>query len=100
MKVLLIMTDKEIFELASQHLYCNYSVKEWSGRDQHILDFARAICEEYDFYRKRCELLEKVQKYMRDPERQIVCDILANNDLLPDPSGARYGQDLRKLIGR
>lgn len=50
------------------------------------------------FYESRCELLQKVQKYMRDPERQIVCDILANNDLLPDPSGVRYGQDLKKLI--
>jgi hypothetical protein len=35
---------------------------------------------------------------MRDPERQIVCDILANNSLLPDPSGVRYGQNLVKLI--
>ncbi len=51
-----------------------------------------------DFYRERCELLEKVQKYMRDPERQIVCDILANNNLLPDPEGKRYGQDLLTLV--
>lgn len=50
------------------------------------------------FYKTRCEHLQKVQKYMRDPERQIVCDILANNNLLPDPSGVRYGQDLVKLI--
>lgn len=97
------MTDEQIIELASQHLRFfedGWRGTEWSGTPEHLLEFARAICEEYDFYRKRCELLEKVQKYMRDPERQIVCDILANNDLLPDPSGARYGQDLRKLIGR
>lgn len=50
------------------------------------------------FYRSRCELLQKVQIYMRDPERTIVCDILANNSLLPDPKGTRYGQDLRTLI--
>jgi hypothetical protein len=51
-----------------------------------------------DFYGTRCELLQKVQKYMRDPERQIVCDILANNTLLPDPKGERYGQDLLPLV--
>jgi hypothetical protein len=51
-----------------------------------------------EWYAFRCELLQKVQKYMRDPERTIVCDILANNSLLPDPSGERYGQDLWKLI--
>ena len=51
-----------------------------------------------DWYKSRCELLGKVQKYMRDPERQIVCDILANNTLLPDPKGERYGQDILPLV--
>ena len=51
-----------------------------------------------DFYKSRCELLQKTQKYMRDPERIIVCDILANNDLLPDPEGKRYGKDIKNLI--
>ena len=27
---------------------------------------------------------------MRDPERTVVCDILANNQLLPDKNGSRY----------
>lgn len=52
-----------------------------------------------DFYKQRCELLQQVQKYMRDPERTIVCDILANNSLLPDPEGKRYGLDLKQEIG-
>lgn len=52
-----------------------------------------------DFYKSRCELLQKTQKYMRNPERIIVCDILANNTLLPDPEGKRYGKDLKNLIG-
>jgi hypothetical protein len=51
-----------------------------------------------DWYESRCVLLGKVQKYMRDPERQIVCDILANNTLFPDPKGERYGQDLLPLV--
>lgn len=52
-----------------------------------------------NFYKQRCELLQQVQKHMRDPERTIVCDILANNTLLPDPEGKRYGLDLVKEIG-
>ena len=31
-----------------------------------------------DFYRSRCDKLQAVQHHMRDPERQMVCDILAN----------------------
>lgn len=50
------------------------------------------------FYKCRCELLSKVQQYMRDPERQIVCDILANCSLLDDPSGERYGVDIWPLV--
>lgn len=95
------MTEEQILEIAYKHLLCydyHSERNEWIGDKQDILDFAREICEKDDFYKTRCELLQKVQKYMRDPERQIVCDILANNSLLPDPSGKRYGQDLRKLI--
>ena len=95
------MTDKEILELAYKHLLHYEDESErggWFGDDQDVLEFAREVCEKDDFYKTRCELLQKVQKYMRDPERQIVCDILANNNLLPDPSGVRYGQDLVKLI--
>ena len=96
------MTEEQILELASQYLH--YDVDgdracEWRGEYYELLKFAQAIIDADDFYRNRCELLQKVQKYMRDPERTIVCDILANNSLLPDPSGVRYGQDLLKLIG-
>jgi hypothetical protein len=44
-----------------------------------------------DFYKQRCDLLQQQQSGMRDPERTIVCDILANGVLLPDPKGSRYG---------
>ena len=30
------------------------------------------------FYRDRCNELQRVQPHFRDPERQAVCDILAN----------------------
>jgi hypothetical protein len=44
-----------------------------------------------DFYKRRFDLLQKVQTHMRDPERTIVCDILANGTLLPDPNGKDMG---------
>jgi hypothetical protein len=37
------MTDEQIIELASENLYCNMSVIEWSGRNEDILKFARAM---------------------------------------------------------
>ncbi len=100
------MTNEDILQLAK-----NCGFEEFIGEkddetdgvyyqfwEEELLKFAQAVCEKNNFYKTRCELLQKVQKYMRDPERQIVCDILANNSLLPDPSGVRYGQDLVKLI--
>ena len=85
----------------------NYSssIQEWVEMGQvwkeHLEELEKEnedLKSSKEFYESRCELLQKVQKYMRDPERTIVCDILANNSLLFDPSGERYGQDLWKLI--
>lgn len=43
------------------------------------------------FYRRRCEALQQWQSHMRDPERTIVCDILANGCMLPaEAAGDRY----------
>lgn len=39
----------------------------------------------------RINMLAQEQKRMRDPERTLVCDIIANGQLLPDPTGTRYG---------
>ena len=44
-----------------------------------------------EWYRLRVEMLAREQSRMRDPERTLLCDILANGQLLPDPKGARYG---------
>lgn len=46
---------------------------------------------ERDFYRDRMMMLEREKYRLRQPELMIVCDILANCQLLPDPDGARYG---------
>ena len=40
-----MITDEQIIKIASEHLYCNMSVVEWSGRNEDILKFARAIYE-------------------------------------------------------
>ena len=96
------MTNEQILELAKTCGFDDFTGEKenfWECWEEQLLKFSRAIIDADDFYRNRCELLQKVQKYMRDPERTIVCDILANNSLLPDPSGVRYGQDLLKLIG-
>ena len=39
-----------------------------------------------DFYRCRCEALQAVQSQMRDPERKMVCDILANGKTYEKPN--------------
>jgi hypothetical protein len=94
----LAMTDEQILQLAESCGITPNKYKVCIIWKEELLKFAQTVCENDDFYKTRCELLQKVQRYMRDPERQIVCDILANNSLLPDPSGVRYGQDLMKLI--
>lgn len=42
------------------------------------------------FYQRRCDLLQAWQSRMREPERTLVCDILANGATLPDHLGQRY----------
>ena len=50
-----------------------------------------AANERKAFYQRRCDALQDLQSRMRDPERTIVCDILANGHLLPDgAAGNRY----------
>jgi len=58
----------------------NYYSNEKIAKLEHSLDF----------YKRRVDMLQKLQHTMRDPERTLVCDILANGQLLPD-SGKRYG---------
>jgi regulator of replication initiation timing len=41
-----------------------------------------------DWYKRRIDLLQEWQSKMRDPERTIVCDIIANG--LTMPEGGRY----------
>jgi hypothetical protein len=40
---------------------------------------------------KRLYRLQQENSRFREPERTILCDLLANGELLPDPCGTRYG---------
>lgn len=51
----------------------------------------RRLKSSHDSFVKKIDLLQEMQQYMREPERTIICDILANGSLLPDPTGERYG---------
>ena len=57
---------------------------------------------ERDFYKRRHDELQGVQSKMRDPERTMVCDILANGHLLQDGSGnldaSRYGRLAQRQV--
>lgn len=44
-----------------------------------------------EWTRSRLDRLQKEQARIPDPWRTLVCDILANGSLLPDPEGKRYG---------
>lgn len=49
------------------------------------------MLESKKWYQRRCELMQEQQSKMRDPERTMVCDILANGALMhADFAGDRY----------
>lgn len=58
---------------------------------QELIRYCKRLYDERQFYIRRFDKLQKEQQRMRDPERTMVCDILANGALLHDPSGTRYG---------
>jgi hypothetical protein len=56
-----------------------------------LVAHCRKLAHSEEWNRRRVEMLSRLQKQMRDPERTLVCDILANGQLLPEPHGKRYG---------
>jgi hypothetical protein len=55
--------------------------------DEIIADLYRSIDKlghSKEFYKNRVELLQDIQHIMRDPERKMVCDIIANGQLNPN----------------
>lgn len=47
-------------------------------REKELADLKSSL----DFYKRRCDALQACQSTMRDPERTMACDILANGSLL------------------
>lgn len=56
-----------------------------------LVEHCRKLTHSADWNRRRVDMLSRMQKHMRDPERTLVCDIIANCQLLPDSDGKRYG---------
>jgi len=77
--------------------------QEWSHDE--LIGNCQRLTHSLEFNRLRVRVLESVQSKFRDPERVVLCDVLANGQLLPD-SGVRYGfattgkEHLQYLKGR
>ena len=65
--------------------------KHCKGKEDVSEAAMRIIANSREWYQRRVSMLAREQKRMRDPERTLVCDIIANGQLLPDPQGKRYG---------
>jgi hypothetical protein len=68
-----MITNEKILELASEHLYCNVSVVEWSGKSEDILKFAQrvsAISYNMGFGDgwKDCKVSYRISSYSVDPQ--------------------------------
>lgn len=58
-----------------------------------VAEIARAVLARWGSLGiERCHRLQQENHRFREPERTILCDILANGTLLPDPDGRRYGR--------
>ena len=77
----------EKVQLTNQIGTCRQHLKD----DETVADAMTRLEHSESFYRRRCEALQAWQSSMRDPERVIVCDILANGFTLDQPfAGERY----------
>ena len=69
--------------------YALYATHQPANREPEAQAEIDQLRSSLDFYKRRADALQKAQQKMRDPERTIVCDILANGHLLV-PDGGRY----------
>lgn len=73
---------------AAEHAACALMSETASVPADPVESYDDAI-ESVRWYKRRADALQQAQKRMRDPERTMVCDILANGFLL-QPEGDRY----------
>lgn len=76
---------KAIGEIVSEALSTS---ADTSALDAYVAEKVNKIESCRDWYKRRIDLLQEWQSKMRDPERTIVCDIIANG--LTMPEGGRY----------
>jgi len=94
----LLAEQKSNRELPSNTLLClladiRAAVGDPTGKlmQDELVEHCRWLEHSQDWNSRRVKMLSMLQKHMRDPERTLVCDVLANGQLLPDPHGKRYG---------
>jgi len=81
------MINSEAYHIQKHSESCEYPEGCSCGAEQW-----NRLVHAHNWYKKRVDMLGREQRRMRDPERTLVCDILANGQLLPDPNGERYGK--------
>jgi hypothetical protein len=64
---------------------------ESANRASLNLDRCAALLQQGQSALHRLHRLQQENARFREPERTILCDLLANGTLLPDPDGKRYG---------
>jgi hypothetical protein len=67
-----MITNEKILERASEHLYCNVSVVEWSGKSEDILKFAQRVSAisynmGFDDGWKDCKVSHRISSYSVGP---------------------------------
>ena len=65
----------------------------WRDRAALAENETRSLDRSKNFYHQRCEALHAWQKIMRDPEREIVCQILANGFVIDRRPSGDIGED-------
>lgn len=85
-------------DYAILHTAINLNLQKLKGAlavpDEELREQLSEAQSKAEFYKRRMDLLQEWQNKMRDPERNIVCDILANGQTLaPAIAGNRYTLD-------
>ncbi|MBL8469681.1 hypothetical protein [Methyloversatilis discipulorum] len=80
--------------LRSRLLIEHRTAHDMASSEREILRMFDEAEFSLSFYKRRCDALQGWQSRMRDPERTVVCDILANGCTLPaEHAGDRYEQE-------
>jgi hypothetical protein len=62
-----------------------------SADEIHLRGLKAVLADWYSHSAHSLQQLQQENHRFREPERTMLCDILANGALLPDPEGKRYG---------